>query len=350
MPENENPSQEEKKTDQKPDSEQKPAEQKPDENAADAKKTDHKKPGGKLEQLKPKHADPEKLAEQRKAIQARKTKGKGRRLSDTQRKALWKKAVLKKARKLKHITDVVIISLLVVVLVVHVFTFVRVPVGRDRLWEKRGYELVIDLLKTTEIDWYEDYYASWRVKDSPKVKVTTWGVYPRLGYLTVPGTGEVATITKPDGTPGPAKRFEPICPATWLVRAYLLVPILAALLLLLYLVDYLVFMGRLLPLLSFMFGFGSVGYLMTEKLRTLGSWNVFHGFMPNWVWLTLMIPLFCIGAVSMLRSVVSHRYKRYEFRGLPVPEHLKPKKRGDDGEGGADAAAKDGTQEAGEQK
>jgi len=110
-------------------------------------------------------------------------------------------------------------------------------------------------------------------------------------------------------------------PANIVALLFLMIPAGGALLALLYVLDYFVFMGRLLPGLSALYGFGCVGYLMGTKVPTRGVWNVL-GMQAETGWYMVLIPLFMLGTVSLLRLIVSQRWKRYEFAGLPVPDHL----------------------------
>jgi hypothetical protein len=301
MPENEGP--------QEQDSEKKQA----DEGAKDEGTSETKEASTPEEEEK--HLErTAKAAEKAKA----KKGAKPRKFSDEERKVLWRKAVVKKARKLKHLSEGVIMGLLVVVLIVHVMPFVKYE-NQGQTWgPKNGWGLAVDLVKPTTVVVYENEFNSFYDPDTKKIDKNTFGTFPHINYLTDLNTGEVLVKGKRK-----VGRFEPERPATLAARVFVLVPFGAVILLTLYLLDYKLWMGRLLPGLSFVYGFGSVAYLMLTKMPLQGTWNAFN-FMPWWVWLTLMVPLFLVGAFSMLRAVVSHRYKRYEFRGLPVPEHLKP--------------------------
>jgi hypothetical protein len=286
-----------------------------------------------------------------------KIKGKAKKkLPDEQRRALYRKAVMQKARKLKHFSESIIMLCLAIVIGLHALPFVHVNKGQADEWgPKSGFQIALDLVTTREVEVYLNVQKSWypggRDKDNKEMRVV-WGVHPHVFYhVDADDPTKILNRETPEGKYVKDCRFEPQRPATWVARAFVLVPIVAILLLVLYLLDYVVFMGRLLPGLSFIFGFGAVAYLMVTKVATTGTWNVFHhGYMAWWVWLLLMVPLFLIGAVSMLRSIVSQRYKRYEYRGLPVPEHLKPKasaKEGDDDgpDGGAKSDAADASVE-----
>lgn len=223
-----------------------------------------------------------------KPAEAQSAKPKPRRLTDEERKALWHRAVVEKARKLKLFSDAMIFLFLVLVLVAHVFTFTgELKVSSD--WQpKRGYEIVLDLL--------------------------TRGTRPYIYYKVAP-----------DGTPvvdrATGRRLADVQPAGQagvLEFAYLAVPFGAALFIVLYLLDYLLWMGRLLPVLSGLYGFGSVGYLVATRLPENGTWNALR-LGSLLAWYLLLIPLFLLGVASLLRYFVSHRRKRYEFAGLPVP-------------------------------
>lgn len=228
------------------------------------------------------------------AKEAEKPRPKARRLSEEERKELWHRAVIDKARKLKLFSDWLLFLFLVIPLGAHALTFVG-PLKVAAEWEpKRGYEVVMDLL----------------------TKGTRPYIYHRLS---------------PDGTPmvdrATGRRLvdiRPSDPADALAFAYLAVPFGAVLLIVLYLLDYVLWMGRFLPGLSMLYGFGAVAYLAATRLPENGTWNAMR-LGSLLAWYLLMIPLFFVGAVSMLRFFVSQRWKRYEFAGLPVPEHLKPR-------------------------
>jgi hypothetical protein len=255
------------------------------------------------------------------SLHAKKEKSKGRRLSDDQRKALWKKAVIAKARSLKHISEGVIIAFLLIELAIHALPFVKYE-GQGKTWTRRGYQIATDLVTSKTVTRYVKEFESFFDPETEKHEVETLGTFPHVKYLTVKKTGEIAVK---DGKR--VGRFDAERPATFVARLYLLIPIGAVLLLVLYLLDYVLWMGRALPALSFVYGFGSVAYLMATRIPAQGTWNAFGSFMPWWTWFLVWLPLFFIGMFSMLRGIVSHRYKRYQFRGLPVPEHLMPPKK-----------------------
>jgi len=302
-----------------------PSQDKPEQKSDDSKPK--KKGLPKDEPMTPEQKKKHEEGTQRalKKIQAKGKKKK--RLPDDERRRLYRKAVVAKARKLKHFSEIIIMILLAVVIGIHALPFIKYESGNLE-WKRSGLELAIDLVTPKTVLRYEDEFKSFYDPGQPKHEEETIGTYPHLVYLTSVETGEI--LVRNGQRVG---RFDQERPATLLARLYLLVPFGAALLLLLYLIDYKLWMGRFLPALSFFYGFGMVGYLMATRLPALGTWNAFGSLMPWWVWLLLMVPLFLVGAFSMLRSIVSHRYKRYEFRGLPIPEHLDPnKKTADEGD------------------
>jgi hypothetical protein len=214
------------------------------------------------------------------------------RLSDEERKRLWRRAVLAKARKLKLMTDVLLFVLLVVILLAHLLSFVGEVEGRGG-WEARsGFQVVGMLLGG------KHPYRQFHLDDTGRPKVSRQ-TGQRLVSLDAEHPAGFGTIL------------------------YLVVPVGAAILVLLYLLDYFAWMGRALPAISGIYGIGGVVYLVAAKLPLTGTWNAL-GYRALAAWYLLLIPLFLVGAVSMLRLVVSHRWKRYEFAGLPVPEHLRP--------------------------
>jgi len=221
-----------------------------------------------------------------------------RRISDEERKALWHKAVLKKARKLKIMTDLLLLLLLAIVIAVHFVPYTPFigEIPSDPLWSsKTGYELMRKLVAEGKRPWIE----------TRRDKETGREVEDRA-------TGSII------------RKLHREADADWLAYGILAIPAGAALLVLLYLLDYLIWFGRLLPGCSVLWSFGSVGYLMYVRLPRDATWEMI-GFDAMPAWYLLLVPLFLIGIVAVLRFVVSHRWKRYEFAGLPVPEHLKPK-------------------------
>ncbi len=254
------------------------------------------------------------------------------RLSEEERKRLWHKAVMEKARQLKSLTDAVILVLLALVLLAHALPFVKG--GRalrtydgdrnelsDVIEQKRGYSILLDLLVPYGGDASaleeKDYYWSERLPEPPEI---VWGVQPRVVYTHIPGRGEL--VMDRYGRRW-EKRFRNVYPAT--AAAYLLplVSFGAVALFVLYLLDRKIWMGRALPAASVVYGFGSVLYLMLTRVPTEGSWNAMR-YGSVLAWYLLLIPLFLVGAASLLRFVVSQRWKRYVWAGLDIPEHLKP--------------------------
>lgn len=220
-----------------------------------------------------------------------------RRISDEDRKALWHKAVLKKARKLKIMTDLLLLLLLATVIAVHFVPYTPFigEIPSDPLWSpKTGFELMRKLVEEGKRPWIET-----------RRDATGREVEDRA-------TGSII------------RKLHREADADWLAYGILAVPVGAALLVLLYLLDYLIWFGRLLPGFSVLWSFGSVGYLMYVRLPRDATWEMI-GFGALPAWYLLLVPLFLIGIVSVLRFVVSQRWKRFEFAGLPVPEHLKPK-------------------------
>jgi hypothetical protein len=225
-----------------------------------------------------------------------KTSSRRRRLSEVERKALWHKAVIRKARKLKIMTDILIFLLLALVVGVHFLPFAHFvgPISADDEWEpKTGYELVMDLVTEGRRPHFQTH------RDAEGRPVV-----------------DRATLR-------PRRYFERAGEADALAYGLLAVPLGAALLLLLYLLDYLLWMGRVLPGLTVLYGYGAVGYLLAARLPEDATGDAL-GHHAILAWYLLLIPLFLMGTVSMLRFVVSQRWKRYEFAGRPVPEHLRP--------------------------
>jgi len=222
-----------------------------------------------------------------------------RRISDEDRKALWHKAVLKKARKLKIMTDLLIFLLVATVLGAHAPPFIG-EIATVPSWKPQaGYEIVMNLV--------------------------LHGTYPHVRRVQQ----EAPAPPRYDGSlsvtmPKQKTEFNPTEKADVLTYGILVIPVGAALLVLLFLLDYFIWFGRLLPGFSVLWSFGSVGYLMYVRLARGAPWEML-GYDAPLAWYLLLVPLFLIGIVSVLRFVVSHRWKRYEFAGLPVPEHLKPK-------------------------
>ncbi|MHC4200626.1 MAG: hypothetical protein ACYSU0_11595 [Planctomycetota bacterium] len=220
-----------------------------------------------------------------------------RRISDEDRKALWHKAVLKKARKLKIMTDLLLLLLLAIVIAVHFVPYTPFigEIPSDPLWSsKTGFELMRDLVTAGKRPWIETQ------RDATGREVEDRA------------TGSIR------------RKLHREARADLLAYGILAIPVGAALLVLLFLLDYFFWFGRLLPGFSMLWSFGSVGYLMYVRLPRDATWEMI-GFGALPAWYLLLVPLFLIGIVSVLRFVVSQRWKRYEFAGLPVPEHLKPK-------------------------
>jgi len=272
-------------------------------------------------------------------------RGSRRRMSDEERKARWEKAVAAKARKIKNFTDLLIFVCLFCVLGAHALPFThkefgfknveeaRVILGAEALESadvkvinpdltgvdfgaKRGYELIGDLVK---ID---------LERTAPDAK------------LISPGTKPLWVVEA-----GRTRAYRPAEPADVVSMLILIVPAGAALLVLLYLLDFVVWMGRSLPVLSLLYGFGTVAYLMLTKVPESGAWNVIgtggHGALA--AWFMLLVPLFLLGTFSMLRFFFSARAKRYTFAGIEPPSSPKPpadKDRGGD-EGKVEDQAKD---------
>lgn len=239
------------------------------------------------------------------------------RLSDEERKVLWRKAVMEKARQIKRLTDVMILAMLALAVLAHLLPFVRVNRGKPQEWSKRGYAVMLDLLKP-----YDGVDGEFREEDEywarvfPEPPGLVWGVQPRMLYAQDPRDGR--PLHYPDGRR--IVQFRAVYPATVFAYFILLVPVGAVALLVLYLLDYKLWMGRALPVASCVYGFASVLYLMIARV---GAWNALR-YAPAWAWYPLIIPLFLIGSFSMLRLVVSQRWKRYVWAGLEIPEHLKP--------------------------
>lgn len=243
-----------------------------------------------------------------------------RRLSDEERQALWRKAVAKKSRKIKILTDLVIFLLLACVLGAHALTFAhrRVDMGGGAVVEygpKRGYELMLDLVK---ID---------LERTAPDASLVGLGT---------------KLLTVKEG--GALRVFEPAAPADVVSMLILVVPVGAAILFLLYLLDFLVWMGRPLPILSLLYGFGSVAYLMITRVPENGAWNFIGigGTEAMTAWFMLLIPLFLLGAFSALRILFSARRKRYAFAGLEPPAKAAPAEAGESLPDAAEGDAEDG--------
>lgn len=226
-----------------------------------------------------------------------------RHLSEEERKALWHKAVIKKARKLKIMTDVLLIFMFALVIGVHFVPFIPFvgEVPADTGWKpKTGYELMRHLVEHGR---------------KPLIKT----VRDKVRTERYPEGREVADRA----TGRPLRGFDRDAKADLLGYFLLAIPAGAALLVLLYLLDYLVWMGRPLPGLSALWGFGSVGYLMYVRVPRDSTWEIL-GYNASLAWYLLLVPLFLVGVVSMLRFVISQRWKRYEFAGLPVPGRAGP--------------------------
>ena len=253
-----------------------------------------------------------------------------RRMSDEERKRLWREAVMEKARQLKNLTDIVILVFLAMVILAHGLPFVK-PVkvrlygggltGKEEtIRQRRGYEIALDLLKPYEgtdadFDETDEYW----MKAVPKAPALVWGVQPRLVYARRPTDGSF--LQHPSG--GNLGRLWDAYPATVVAHFLLRVPVGAAVLLILYVLDRKIWMGRVLPVLSGVYAFGSVFYLMLTRAPADGLWNAMR--YGSWLaWYLLLIPLFLLGSMSLLRFVVSQRWKRYVWAGLEIPEHLKP--------------------------
>ncbi len=228
-----------------------------------------------------------------------------KRMSDEKRQALWHQAVIKKARKLKLMTDLVLILLLALVVGMHFAPFIpfvgriEIELGemREEYGPKTGFELFKDLVLEHRRPRFET------VRDERGL--------PRLDRATGGTIRRFFRVGKDPDKPG-SKGADL---AAWFILA---IPLGAALLLLLYLLDYLVWMGRPLPGLSALWGYGCVGYLMYARVPKDSTWEAL-GYNAGLAWYMLLVPLFLIGTVSMLRFVVSQRWKRYEFAGLPLP-------------------------------
>jgi hypothetical protein len=256
--------------------------------------------------------------------------GRRPRLSDEERKRLWREAVMEKARQLKNLADVVILVMLALVIIAHALPFVK-PVkvrlygggltgGEETLRQRRGYEIMLGLLKPYEgtdedFDETDEYW----LKVVPEAPALLWGVQPRLVYAREPTSGKL--LQHPSG--GNMVRLRDAYPATVFAYFILLVPIGAVVVLVLYVLDWKLWMGRFLPGLSVVYGFGAVLYLMLAKVPTDGAWNAMR-YGSALAWYLLLIPLFLLGSVSLLRFVVSQRWKRYVWAGQEIPEHLKP--------------------------
>jgi len=238
-----------------------------------------------------------------------------RRLSDEERQAVWQKAVAKKARKIKLISDALIFICLSCVLGAHALPFVGRIEPQD-YGPKRGYEIMLDLVK---ID---------LERSAPDSALVGLGTKPL--WLVTEG--------------GATRDFRPTVPADPMSMIILVVPVGAVLLLLLYLLDYLVWMGRPLPILSLLYGFGSVTYLMITRVSTNGAWNMIGigGSAAMTAWFMLLIPLFLLGTFSMLRFLFSARRKRYAFAGKEPPAAPEPTK---PAAGKDEAGSEDGSEE-----
>ncbi len=243
---------------------------------------------------------------------SRKGRGPRRRLSDEERQARWQKAVAKKARKIKQLTDVLILICLACILGAHALPFAHKRVDKGGIiveyGPRRGYEVMLDLVKI-------DLERS--SPDSPFVS---------------PGTKPLWVL---EG--GQTRDLQPAFPADLMSMLIVVVPVGAALLLLLYLLDFLVWMGRPLPLVSLLYGFGSVAYLMVTKVSEAGPWNIIGigGYAAMTAWFMLLVPLFLLGAFSMLRFFFSARRKRYAYAGLDAPSAPRPPEPPEDEEPGA---------------
>ncbi|MHC4248009.1 MAG: hypothetical protein ACYS9X_02665 [Planctomycetota bacterium] len=226
-----------------------------------------------------------------------------RRLSDEERQALWQKAVARKARKIKVLTDLLVFVCLGCVLGAHalVFAHKRANLGGGidvEYGPKRGYEVMLDLVK---------------------INLEGEGDAPLVGLGTKP------RMLREGGV---LRVLEPAEPADVWSMLILIVPVGAALLLFLYLLDYLVWMGRPLPLLSLLYGFGAVAYLMVTRVPENGAWSIIGvgGRQAMAAWFLLLIPLFLLGTFSLLRIFFSARRKRYAFAGLEPPSSSAPPK------------------------
>ena len=224
-------------------------------------------------------------------------------LSDDERKAIWHRAVMAKARKLKTLSDSLTFACLAVVAGAMFLPLVGGMGLKDApgtIRRRTGLELAIGLLTPSDVEG------------------AILGTHP---YIAKDEAGRPVELVDEE-------------PADPVALVFLLVPAGAALLLLLYLLDCRVFMGRLLPALAILYGFGMTAYLMLTKTLAGGVWNALglpsQATLPTVGWYMLLVPLFLLGAVSVLRLVVSQRWKRYEFAGLPVPERLRPKERARD--------------------
>ena len=257
---------------------------------------------------------------------------KRQRLSEEERKRLWRKAVMAKAKQIKNLADVVILLMLAAVLGAHALPFVKggqklktydgygAP-RHDVIEQKRGYEIMLQLLtpyEGTPEDFRETGVGLWaeRLPEPPKLLL---GTQPRMLYGQDPGDGTL--LCWPSGEP--MLRFRNVYPATIFAYFILLVPIGAVVVLVLYLLDYKLWMGRFLPLVSCVYGFASVLYLMMTRVPAQGAWNALR-YGSGLAWYLLLIPLFLVGSFSLLRLIVSQRWKRYVWAGLEIPEHLKP--------------------------
>ncbi|MHC5053314.1 MAG: hypothetical protein ACYTKD_01205 [Planctomycetota bacterium] len=239
----------------------------------------------------------------RKGASSRGGRSSRRRLSDEQRQALWQKAVARKARKIKHLTDLLIFLCLGCVLGAHALTFAhkRANLGGDidiEYGPKRGYEVMLDLVEFNLEGEGEE--------DAPLVGL---GTKPRMVR---------------EG--GALRVLEPAVPADVVSMLILIVPVGTALLLFLYLLDFIAWMGRPLPVLSLLYGFGAVAYLMVTRVPEDGAWSIIGvgGHEAMIAWFMLLIPLFLLGTFSMLRIFFSARRKRYAFAGLEPPSGAQP--------------------------
>jgi len=274
-----------------------------------------------------------------------------RRMSDEERKARWQKAVAKKARKIKLFADALILVCLLCVLGAHALPFAHKQFGFKDLEEARlilGAEaLEFADVKVLRPDLVSVDFGAKRGYEVMRdlVKIDLARTAPDAKFIS-PGTKPLWVV---EG--GRTRGYQPAEPADVVSMLILIVPAGAVLLLLLYLLDFVAWMGRPLPIVSLLYGFGTVAYLMLTKVPETGSWNIIgtggHGALA--AWFMLLVPLFLLGTFSMLRFFFSARAKRYSFAGIEPPSASKAPTPPDmDKDQGEDERTDQGKDEGGE--
>ncbi len=213
---------------------------------------------------------------------------KRRRLSEEEREKLRRRALLLKAIQFKRITDIAILVSLALVLLSTLLPLIHVEVGQAEL-------------KLT----------SWQVVFG---RETATGKH---GLLT-DGTVYARLTASKEIARGRGRTVEPY-KVPWYGFAFAGIYPVAALLVLLYLLDLAVSLGRPLPIASCLFGLFTLGYMLFMVMFG-GPFNEFRSYSL----LALLLGALALVLVSLLRLPNSSRRRRAMLRAAKRDEPLDP--------------------------